>query len=122
MADVSEPTSQEVRRALNITFLEGPGLAIAPLRAEFACYQKFQRDPLPKHRWQTKPERTCIMRVSKRPGAHRSLLLDFLGFGFSDRPAGFPYSLREHALTAAYVLDHLGLEAVDESDTAWAAR
>jgi len=40
---------------------------------------------------------------------YRSLLVDFLGFGYSDRPAGFSYSLEDHAQTVAFLLDHLGL-------------
>ncbi|HEX3791627.1 MAG TPA: alpha/beta hydrolase [Pseudonocardiaceae bacterium] len=36
---------------------------------------------------------------------HRSLLLDFLGFGLSDRPADFGYRLTDHADTVAAVLD-----------------
>jgi pimeloyl-ACP methyl ester carboxylesterase len=41
-------------------------------------------------------------------GRH-ALLVDFLGFGFSDRPAAFGYSLADHARTVAALLDHLGL-------------
>lgn len=40
---------------------------------------------------------------------HRSLLIDFLGFGFSDRPEAFGYSLEDHARTIADLLDDLGL-------------
>lgn len=39
----------------------------------------------------------------------RSVLVDLLGFGFSDRPAGFGYTLEDHAGTVAVLLDHLGL-------------
>jgi len=44
---------------------------------------------------------------------HRSLLIDLLGFGFSDRPGAFSYSMAAHARVAAAVLDHLGLTGVD---------
>jgi pimeloyl-ACP methyl ester carboxylesterase len=49
--------------------------------------------------------------VAVRPplNRHRSLLVDFLGFGYSDRPAPFSYSLPDHARTVALLLDHLGL-------------
>jgi len=49
--------------------------------------------------------------VAVRPplNRYRSLLIDFLGFGYSGRPAGFSYSLEDHAQTAALLLDHLGL-------------
>ena len=39
----------------------------------------------------------------------RALLVDLLGFGFSDRPAGFSYAIEDHAATVAALLDHLGL-------------
>ena len=39
----------------------------------------------------------------------RSVLVDLLGFGFSDRPSGFGYTLEDHAGTVAVLLDHLGL-------------
>src|SRR5258706_9529580 len=38
----------------------------------------------------------------------RSLLVDFLGSGFSDQPEQFSYSLEDHARTIAELLDHLG--------------
>jgi len=41
---------------------------------------------------------------------HRSILIDFLGFGYSDRPATFGYTIEEHAQTVARLLDHLGVE------------
>ena len=40
---------------------------------------------------------------------HRSLLVDFFGYGYSDRPQNFGYTLEEHAETVARLLDHLGL-------------
>lgn len=39
---------------------------------------------------------------------HRRLLVDLLGFGFSDRPAGFSYGLADHARTVAAALDGCG--------------
>ena len=42
----------------------------------------------------------------------RSILIDLLGFGFSDRPAEFCYSVEDHARVVATVLDHLGLAGV----------
>ena len=39
----------------------------------------------------------------------RSLLVDFFGYGYSDRPQNFGYTLEEHAETVAKLLDHLGL-------------
>lgn len=39
----------------------------------------------------------------------RSVFVDYLGCGFSDRPEDFGYSLEEHAGTVATLLDELGL-------------
>jgi pimeloyl-ACP methyl ester carboxylesterase len=39
----------------------------------------------------------------------RSILIDVLGCGFSDRPDSFRYTLTDHAQTIAALLDHLGL-------------
>jgi pimeloyl-ACP methyl ester carboxylesterase len=41
---------------------------------------------------------------------YRCLLIDFLGFGFSDRPNKFGYSLHNHADTIAALLDHLQIK------------
>jgi pimeloyl-ACP methyl ester carboxylesterase len=41
-------------------------------------------------------------------GRH-AVLIDLLGFGFSDRPEAFDYTLADHAGTVAALLDHLGL-------------
>jgi pimeloyl-ACP methyl ester carboxylesterase len=54
-------------------------------------------------------------RVIRHPAlrAHRALLLDFLGFGISDRPRNFSYTLEAHAETVARVLDTLGIVGAD---------
>lgn len=44
---------------------------------------------------------------------HRSLLIDMLGFGISDRPAAFGYTLEGHADTLAAALDAAGVQAAD---------
>lgn len=41
---------------------------------------------------------------------YRALLIDFLGFGYSDRPQDFSYTLKEHASTIAELLDQLELK------------
>ena len=41
---------------------------------------------------------------------HRSLLIDFLGYGYSDRPANYSYSMQAQADTVASLLDSLELE------------
>ena len=50
-------------------------------------------------------------RVAAQPGlaGRRSVLVDLLGFGCSDRPEGYGYTLGEQAGTVAALLDHLGL-------------
>ncbi|KFG98344.1 alpha/beta hydrolase [Burkholderia paludis] len=43
----------------------------------------------------------------------RRVLVDLLGFGFSDRPADFSYTVQEHASTLAALADHLALPSLD---------
>jgi len=43
-----------------------------------------------------------------RLSAHRALLVDLLGFGYSDRPATWSYTLEAHARTVEALLDALG--------------
>jgi pimeloyl-ACP methyl ester carboxylesterase len=50
---------------------------------------------------------------------HRSLLVDPLGFGFSDRPEAFGYTLEDHARTVAALLDHVGLAACAVVGHSW---
>jgi pimeloyl-ACP methyl ester carboxylesterase len=40
----------------------------------------------------------------------RSILIDYLGTGFSDKPADFDHTMDSHAKTIAAVLDHEGIE------------
>jgi pimeloyl-ACP methyl ester carboxylesterase len=40
---------------------------------------------------------------------YRALLVDLLGFGFSDRPAAFSYTLEAHAATVIQLIEHLEL-------------
>ena len=41
---------------------------------------------------------------------HRSILIDLLGYGSSDRPEGYSYSMEEQAETVASLLESLGLK------------
>ncbi len=54
-------------------------------------------------------------RVAAEPAlaGRRMLLLDLLGFGFSDRPADFGYAVEDHARTVCALLDGLPLESLD---------
>jgi pimeloyl-ACP methyl ester carboxylesterase len=42
---------------------------------------------------------------------YRTLLVDLLGSGFSDRPDAFSFTLHAHAATIARLLDHLTLHS-----------
>ena len=46
-------------------------------------------------------------------GGHRSIVVDLPGHGLSDRPAGWGYSLDDHAAVVAAMCRHLGLDAID---------
>jgi len=41
----------------------------------------------------------------------RQLLIDFLGYGYSDRPTGFGYTLEDHARTIVALIEDLALTA-----------
>ncbi len=47
--------------------------------------------------------------VQEPLGGRRSLLIDFLGHGYSDKPPHFAYRIEDHARTIAAVIDSLGL-------------
>lgn len=53
--------------------------------------------------------------VATRPelAGHRSLFVDLLGHGLSDRPPDFGYTLGEHAAALATALDFAGVRAAD---------
>src|SRR5437868_6534328 len=40
---------------------------------------------------------------------YRGLLIDLLGFGYSDRPTDFGYTIEDHAECVAALLDHLSV-------------
>jgi pimeloyl-ACP methyl ester carboxylesterase len=46
-------------------------------------------------------------------GGHRSIVVDLPGHGLSDRPAGWGYSLEDHAVVVAGICRHLGLDSID---------
>ncbi len=54
-------------------------------------------------------------RVAAEPAlaARRRLLVDLLGFGFSDRPPAFGYAVEDHARTVVALIGHLALESLD---------
>lgn len=51
--------------------------------------------------------------LSTHAGGRRSILIDLLGYGFSERPADFDYSMESHAQTVATLLDSLGLKGCE---------
>jgi len=48
--------------------------------------------------------------VSPALRGRRSLLVDFLGHGYSDKPVDFAYSIEAHARTVVAIVDALGIE------------
>ena len=44
---------------------------------------------------------------------HRMLLVDLLGYGFSDRPTDFAYTVENHAETIVALADHLSLSSLN---------
>ncbi len=43
-------------------------------------------------------------------GRFRCIAMDYLGFGLSDRPSGFGYTIEEHARVVGEFVDHLGVD------------
>jgi pimeloyl-ACP methyl ester carboxylesterase len=62
------------------------------------------------HGWQCSATGELLAAAVREPlRGRRSLLIDFLGHGYSDRPADFGYGIEDHARTIAAVIDVLGL-------------
>ncbi|MFD0376990.1 alpha/beta fold hydrolase [Streptomyces sp. NPDC127112] len=61
----------------------------------------------------TAPAYFAASAVHPRLAGRRSLLLDFLGHGHSDRPEAFPYTLEAHADTVAQALTAAGVAAAE---------
>ncbi|KAA1251873.1 haloalkane dehalogenase [Mycobacterium simiae] len=49
----------------------------------------------------------------------RCIAMDYLGFGLSERPAGFGYKIEEHAQVVGEFVDHLGLEGYVSMGQDW---
>jgi haloalkane dehalogenase len=45
-------------------------------------------------------------------GQHRAVAPDHLGCGLSDKPADYPYSLRQHTFNLVRLIDHLALDRI----------
>jgi pimeloyl-ACP methyl ester carboxylesterase len=64
------------------------------------------------HGWQCSSTGELLPAAVQEPlRGRRSLLIDFLGHGYSDKPADFAYSMEEHARTIVAVIDALGVVA-----------
>jgi pimeloyl-ACP methyl ester carboxylesterase len=62
------------------------------------------------HGWQcTSTGELLETAVQPELSGRRSLLIDFLGHGYSDRPDSFTYSMKDHAATIVTLIDSLGL-------------
>ncbi len=48
--------------------------------------------------------------VSELRDRFRCIAVDYLGFGLSDRPEGYGYTIEEHVRTVGELVDHLGLD------------
>jgi haloalkane dehalogenase len=48
--------------------------------------------------------------IARLRGTFRCIAPDYLGFGLSDRPSGFGYTIEEHARLVGELVDHLGLD------------
>lgn len=61
------------------------------------------------------PATACFLDVATHPRicGRRSLLIDYLGCGFSDKAHQFDHSMTQHAKVIAQVLDHEGLSACE---------
>jgi pimeloyl-ACP methyl ester carboxylesterase len=64
------------------------------------------------HGWQCSSTGELMPAAIQAPlRGHRSLLIDFLGHGYSDKPRDFGYGLPDHARTITTLIDALGLGA-----------
>jgi len=62
------------------------------------------------HGWQCSSTGELLPAAVRAPlRGRRSLLIDFLGHGYSDKPPDFGYGLEDHARTIVEVIDSLGL-------------
>ena len=62
------------------------------------------------HGWQCSSTGELMPAAVQPPlRGRRSLLIDFLGHGYSDKPRDFPYTLEAHARTIVALIDVLGL-------------
>ncbi|GIH09924.1 alpha/beta hydrolase [Rhizocola hellebori] len=74
----------------------------------------------------TEPVRVCVHGIGSQAAAYfthamslppaagrRTLMMDLLGFGLSDRPADFGYRLEDHADAVAQALDSAGVSGVE---------
>jgi len=62
------------------------------------------------HGWQCSSTGELMPAAIRAPlRGRRSLLIDFLGHGYSDKPPGFGFGLEDHARTIVALIDALGL-------------
>jgi pimeloyl-ACP methyl ester carboxylesterase len=62
------------------------------------------------HGWQCSSTGELLPAAVQAPlRGRRSLLIDFLGHGYSDKPPDFAYGLEDHARTIVTLIDALGL-------------
>jgi pimeloyl-ACP methyl ester carboxylesterase len=80
----------------------------------FIRYQEVPGDDPPLiwlHGWQCASTGELMPAAVREPlRGRRSLLVDLLGHGYSDKPVGFGYELEDHARTVVSLIDALGLD------------
>jgi pimeloyl-ACP methyl ester carboxylesterase len=74
------------------------------------------------HGWQCSSTGELLPAAVQPPlRGRRSLLIDFLGHGYSDKPNDFAYSMEAHARTVVACIDALGIDECGLVGQAWAA-
>ena len=81
----------------------------SPLLGRHGAVAGRGRPPGPEQQRVDRPERETEGSGDLGGAAARQLLIDFLGYGYSDRPAGFGYTLEDHARTIVALIDDLAL-------------
>ena len=62
------------------------------------------------HGWQCASTGELLPSAVQEPlQGRRSLMIDFLGHGYSDKPLDFPYTVEDHARTIVALIDALGI-------------
>ena len=116
-ADSSPPVAREARNELlwrRWRVLDRPVKAVyLPNDRAFLRYIEIPGEDPPLlwlHGWQCSSTGELMPAAVREPlRGRRSLLVDFLGHGYSDKPLDFSYRVEDHAQTIVALIDTLGL-------------